>query len=131
MAEANDKPSKNLSSMHFYGQRDINSMYIEDAHEDEILDIINNLNPNKAPGYDDIPTKLIKTATFSLAPILKTIFNSCLKNGLHPDELKIERVIPLHKGGAQFELKNYRPIPILSTINKIFETIIKQRLITF
>ena len=74
---------------------------------------------------------MIKAAKFSLAPILNTIFNSCLKNGLYPDELKISRVIPLHKGGAKFELKNYCPISILSTINKIFETIIKQRLITF
>ena len=130
-AGANDKPSKNVSSVHFYG-RVINSIYIEDASEDEILDIINNLNPNKAaPGYDDIPTKLIKAAKFSLAPIHNIIFNSCLKNGLYPDELKIARVIPLHKGGAKFELKNYRSISILSAINKIFETIIKRDYLHF
>ena len=130
MAGANEKPSKNLSLMHFYGQRVINWIYIEDGREDEILDIINNLNSNKAPGYDDIPTNLIKAVKFSFTPILNTIFNFCLKNGLYPDELKIARVIPLHKGGAKFELKNYRPISILSTINKIFKTIIKQPLIT-
>ena len=131
MAGANDKPSKILSSMYFYGQRVMNSIYIEDASEDEILDIINNLNPNKAPGYDDIPTKLIKAAKFSLAPLLNTIFNSRLKNGLYPDKLKIARVIPSRRGGAKFELKNYRPISVLSAINKIFETIIKKRLTTF
>ena len=60
-----------------------------------------------------------------------TIFNSCLKNGLYPDKLKIARVIPFHKGGSNSELQNYRPISILSTFNKILETIIKQRLITF
>ena len=115
----------------FLRKRVINSIYIEEVSKDEILDIIDNLNPNKALGYNDIPTKLIKAAKFSLAPILNIIFNSCLKNGPHPDELKIARVIPWHKGGAKFELKNYRPISILSTINKILETIIKQRLITF
>ena len=50
---------------------------------------------------------------------------------MYPDEIKIARVIPLHKEGAKLELKNYRTISILSTINKICETIIKQRLITF
>ena len=109
--------------MHFYEQRVINSIYIEDTSKDKIVDIINNSSSNKASGYDDIPTKLIKAAKFSPAPFLNTIFNSCLNSGLYPDELKIARVIPLHKGGAKFELKNFRPISILSSINKIFETI--------
>ena len=55
------------------------------------------LNLNKAPGYDDIPTRHIKAAAHSLSPFLSSIFNSCLQSGQYPDELKIARVTPLHK----------------------------------
>ena len=54
-----------------------------------------------------------------------------MKNGRYFDELKIARVTPLHKGGSKFDLQNYRPISVLTSFNKIFETIIKKRLLKF
>ena len=42
--------------------------------------IIGFLNSNKAQGIDDVPTKLIQAAKYSLAPYLSKIFNSCLDN---------------------------------------------------
>ena len=40
-------------------------------------------------------------------------------------------MIPLHKDGSTLELGNYRPISILSPINKIFETILHKCLSKF
>jgi len=40
-------------------------------------------------------------------------------------------VKPLHKGGDRNNLNNYRPISLLNNFSKIFEKIIKLRLITF
>ena len=37
----------------------------------------------------------------------------------------------MQKGGSKSEMKNYRPISILSVFNKIFETVIKRRLLNF
>ena len=54
-----------------------------------------------------------------------------MESGHYPDGLKIARVTPLHKGGSKSETKNYCPISILSVFNKIFETIIKNRLLNF
>ena len=95
------------------------------------MNIIKDLNSNKAPGYDDLPTKLIKAAAHSLSPFLSRIFNSCLESGHYSDGLKIAWVTPLHKGGSKSEMKNYRPKSILFVFNEIFETIIKSRLLNF
>ena len=54
-----------------------------------------------------------------------------LKKNDYLDSLKISRVTPLHKGGSKCELKNYRPISVITVFNKILETIIKRRLLVF
>ena len=56
---------------------------------------------------------------------MDVILTQSLKNGCYFDELKIARVTPLHKGGSKFDLQSYRPISVLTSFNKIFETIIK------
>ena len=131
MAKSIDKSSIKANSQSFYGKRVSYSIYFEPTNDEEIVNITKDLNSNKAPGYDDIPTKLIKAAAHSLSPFLSCIFNSCLESGHHPDGLKIARFTPLRKGGSKSEMKNYRPISVLSVFNKIFETIIKSRLLNF
>ena len=120
------------SSQIFYGQRVSNSIYLEPTNIEEITDI-NDLNPNKAIGNDGIPAKLIKAAKLLLSPFLTNIFNNSPETGHCLDDLKIARVrpTPFHKGGSTTELKNYSPISILSTFNKILEILVKKRLLKF
>ena len=54
-----------------------------------------------------------------------------MDKGIFPDTLKIASIIPLHKGGARTEPTNYRPISLLPVFAKLFEKVIKHRLITF
>ena len=104
---------------------------LEPTNIDVIINIINELNSNKSTGHEGIPAKLIKAAKHSISPFLANIFNAVLENGYFFDELKIAPVTPLHKGGTTTDLKNYHPISILSSLNKIFEIIIKKRLLKF
>ena len=53
--------TSSTSSQIFSEQRVSDSIYLEPTNIEEITDI-NDLNPNKAIGYDDIPAKLIKAA---------------------------------------------------------------------
>ena len=52
-------------------------------------------------------------------------------NGSHPDKLKMANVIPIYKKGSKLQASNYRPISLLSNINKIFGKIIFSRLYSF
>ena len=50
------------------------------------------------------------------------------KTGTYPSQLKIARVTPIYKKGDHQLPCNYRPISILTHINKIFEKILFSRL---
>ena len=115
----------------FLGKRHPSSIALQATHEHEVIEIIAGLNSHKSSGFIDIPTALIKESKFLIARPLASAFNNCLETGIYPDILKIAKVIPLHKKGPKNEVGNYRPISILSPINKIFETILHKRLINF
>ena len=51
--------------------------------------------------------------------------------GVFPVQLKIAKVIPIHKSGPKTEVSNYRPISLLSSFSKIFEKIMHNRVVNF
>ena len=106
-------------------------MYLFNTTLAEILDTIKSLKNTKSTGYDDFSTKFIKLSATIIAPELVKIFNLAIRKGTYPDSLKIAKVIPIFKKGDQTSVNNYRPISILSVINKIFEKILYSRLIKF
>ena len=102
--------------------RNPNSVYNWNKIETtEILKIIkSDILTNKSSGYDDLPAQLIKWCAQHLAPILANIFNRFINLGLYPNLLKIAKVVIA-------KVENYRPISVLSHLNKIFEKCIHQR----
>ena len=79
----------------------------------EVVDEINDICDKKGMGFDNIPPKVIKWAPHIFAPILVALFNKCILLGFYPQNLKIARVVPIHKGGDSNDINNYRPISVL------------------
>ena len=48
--------------------------------------------------------------------------------GIFPDQLKIAKVVPLHKKDEQYLMGNYRPVSLLASISKIFEKVAHKQL---
>ena len=65
--------------------------------QDDILKIIQNLNPNKADGPDKIRTRMIKICGKSLCKSSEMIFNSCIIKGEFLSEWKKANIVPVHK----------------------------------
>ena len=94
----------------------------------EVVYQINHLDSKKSAGHDGFTAKFLKFSLPYIVTALTDIFNISLTTGIYPDDLKIAKCIPIYKKGKKDDPTNYRPISILSCINKIYEKLIYQRL---
>ena len=101
------------------------------ATEAEVEKESQDLDVSKSTGVDDVSPKIVKWSTLLLTPILTKLINMCFLGGIYPDKLKLARVIPIFKGGNKNESSLYRPISILTQINRIFERLLRDRLYDF
>ena len=98
--------------------------------EREIYELLLKLDIHKGPGIDCLDVKSIKSISHIISPRLAILFNLCILNGTYPKCLKIAKCIPVYKGNSLDPSLpvNYRPISILTAINKTFEHILHNQL---
>ena len=104
------------------------SFYLEPPDEDEIHRQICNLRANAADGHDKIGPKVIKTLASSVTPILTHLVKVIFETGIYPETFKLALVVPIFKNGSKLVVENYRPISVLSALDKIVERILRDRL---
>ena len=92
--------------------------------EDDISKIIQNLDPNKAHGHDQIRICMLKICCKTICKPMECIFGECLNTGLFPLEWKKANLVPVYKKGDKQCLINYCPVSILPICSKIFEKLI-------
>lgn len=114
-----------------YTNSPVNSFMLWEIDEAEVHKTILSLKNTKSAGWDGISAEFIKkTSNFVVTP-LTHIFNKCFSSGKFPNVLKDSIVIPVFKSGERDSITNYRPISLLSTLAKILEKIINNRLIGY
>lgn len=104
------------------------SMFLPKLNISSLKSIINDLKADKSPGIDNIRVKDVKNFNDSFMITLVNMINFSIRDGIIPDMLKIAITRPIFKSGKPTILKNYRPIAILPTIEKIMEKYISQHL---
>ena len=75
--------------------------------------------------------KIIKIAKEPIAEHISEIINLSFASGIFPDCLKTAKVTPIFKKGSKLECSNYRPISLLSNIDKIIEKLMHKRVMNF
>ncbi|XP_057305463.1 uncharacterized protein LOC130642393 [Hydractinia symbiolongicarpus] len=101
-----------------------NSMFLSPTDDIEVLHCISSLDLGKSSGPFSIPAQIFSTVKTELSVPLSKLINLSFTSGIFPSNLKTARVIPIHKKGSKLEFTNYRPISLLSNIDKIFEKLI-------
>lgn len=97
---------------------------IDSISDKDILDATRKMKPKKSVGPDKIPPYIFKACIHQLLQPLKIIFNLILKNKEYPTLWKKSKICPIFKSGKKSEINNYRPVAIICTPSKIFESIL-------
>ena len=92
--------------------------------------MISSLNSNKASG-SNIPYRILFRLKNEISKQLADLFNLSFMTGIFPSVLNIAKVVPVFKKDSKLDYSNYRPISLISNIEKILEKRIYKRLYIF
>lgn len=107
------------------------SVFLSSTDHDDIQNIIESLKDNCACGRGEVRAKILKAVSSIVLAPLAHICNIMMLTGKFPNKMRESRVTPIRKGGSLHDLKNYRPIYILSIFSEIAEHIIYKRTTVF
>lgn len=96
--------------------------------KEEVEWAIKDTKEGKAGGIDRITVEMIKAGGETIVEFLTNLYNTCLRNGILPDEWYLARLVLLFKKGDRKELKNYRPLSLLCVEYKMLSKILTKRL---
>ena len=122
-----EHPSIYKIKQHYEG----NNFQFNYTTREDVLKILKTLNPKKATGCDLIPAKLLKHASFQIAPVISNIINKVLDEGTFPNILKKAEVIPVYKKSDKLNRSNYRPVSTLPILAKVFEKVLAHQITPF
>ena len=88
---------------------------------------IDKLKKGKAPGPDGITTSILKKLKSSVVKPLQLIFQLSIQTGVVPSDWKSAKVVPIFKSGARGKPSNQRPVSLTSTVSKLQEGIIREK----
>lgn len=109
----------------------INSFHLTEVTESELFNIVSSLASKSSSGFDGLSVKILKLIFPFIASVLLKIVNKSFASGVFPNIFKIARVIPLHKGGDPSSLINFRPISLLSSLSKVLERAMFNKMLSF
>ena len=99
-------------------------------NHDAVSHAIDNMALNKACGHDHVAAEHLKHASHKVSVLLTLCFSGLLMHGILPKSMMAVILVPVvkNKTGKLSSIDNYRPIALASTVSKVFECILLERL---
>ena len=107
-----------------------NSIYINPVDPSEVYEVIKQFK-NKYTRDTGISALKIANTSYNFTSTVAKMINKSFSEGVFPRQLKNARVIPVFKEGSKCEVENYRPISLLSSLSKIYEKLMHNKIMNF
>ena len=82
------------------------------------------LNPSKANGPDELPSRILKETHAEISPFLAKVFQQSYNTGQVPADWKQANISAIYKKGDRSQAVNYRPVSLTSICCKIMKHVI-------
>lgn len=102
-----------------------------DFDRDDIVKAIDELDTYAATSHEDIPARILKECKHPLSIPLTLLWRWSFNTGVIPSYLKDQFITPIYKKGDKTDAANYRPISLTSHQIKVFERVIRDRLVCY
>ena len=90
---------------------------------EKVKSMLDDIDSSKATGFDNIPPKLLKSASQELAEPVTNLVNQSIRISHFPHDLKKAELSPLYKCKDDLIFTNYRPVSVLTSLSKLFERV--------
>ena len=121
IAETTKKSIKNTHK-HFsdyLSNESDSTIFLQPTDKEEIANIISSLNSIKPSGPNSIPYRILCLLKNDISKQLADLFNLSFLTVVFPSVLKTAKVVPVFKKDSKLDYSNYRPISLLSSVEKI------------
>ena len=119
------QPSKEMTDMHTEEMASLAA-----TTEDDVRKIVL-VRPSKTCSLDPMPASMVKDCLQDLAPVITSIINSSMAEGIVATTLRHANVVPVLKKPSSDKdpMKNHRPVSNLTYLSKILEKVVAKRLL--
>lgn len=104
---------------------------IQFNEEDIIIKAIASMSTRSSPGPDKFPSIILKQCKNELATPLYILWRKSLDKGEVPKIHKHQTIVPIFKKDSKAKPENYRPVSLTSHILKVFERVLRGRIVQY
>lgn len=95
---------------------------IQKATNEKVFKLIKSINYRKIPDFDGIWVADLINIINETLPVITHFINVCIHSQYYPQRLKMGTTGPIYKKVSCTDINNYKPITILTCMDKIIET---------
>lgn len=111
--------------------RAVNNFIIHEFSVEQVYYAIHSLSSSACLDIYGLNATILKRISIYICEVLAYLFNMCVKQGVFPDILKANKVLPVHKKGPKEIYNNYRPISIIPAVAKVLERLVHAQLVEY